>query len=68
MMQCPRCKGLMVNDWFHDIHDEAGQINFQGKRCLICGEVVDPVILHNRNIGTEGTRRRRRRLRPAGVS
>jgi len=68
-MQCPRCKGLMVDDWFQDIRDDTGHRYFQGKRCLVCGEVVDPVILHNRQVGPEGIPgRRRRRLSPAGVS
>ncbi|MBI3811642.1 MAG: hypothetical protein HY283_05500 [Nitrospirae bacterium] len=68
-MQCPRCKGLMVDDWFQDIRDDTGSINFKGLRCLICGEVVDPVILHNRQVGPEGIPgRRKRRLSPAGVS
>lgn len=68
-MQCPRCKGLMVDDWFQDVRDDTGSINFKGLRCLICGEVVDPVILHNRQVGPEGIPgRRKRRLSPAGVS
>jgi hypothetical protein len=68
-MRCPRCNGLMVDDWFQDIRDDTGRINFEGLRCLICGEVVDPVILRNRQIGPEGIPgRRRRRLSPAGVS
>jgi len=68
-MRCPRCNGLMVEDWFQDIRDDTGRINFEGLRCLSCGEVVDPVILRNRKIGPEGIPgRRRRRLSPAGVS
>ncbi|MBI3611312.1 MAG: hypothetical protein HY204_11525 [Nitrospirae bacterium] len=68
-MRCPRCKGLMVDDWFQDIYDEAGQMRFKGYRCTTCGEVLDPVILHNRQVGPEGIPgRRRRRLSPAGVS
>lgn len=68
-MRCPRCKGLMVDDWFQDIRDDTGRLHFEGLRCLICGEVVDPVILHNRRVGPEGIPgRRRRRLSPAGVS
>ena len=68
-MRCPRCKGLMVDDWFQDLHDDTGRMHFEGLRCLICGEVVDPVILHNRHVGPEGIPgRRRRRLSPAGIS
>ena len=68
-MRCPRCKGLMVDDWFQDLHDDTGHRYFKGMRCLTCGEVLDPVILHNRQVGPEGIPgRRRRRLSPAGVS
>ena len=47
-MECPRCGGLMVLDQFQDLLDDAGQINFYGLRCLICGEVLDPLILRHR--------------------
>lgn len=68
-MKCPRCKGLMLEDWFQDIQDEAGKMSFEGYRCLACGEVVDAVILKNRSLGAVGVPvRRRRRLNPAGIS
>ncbi|MFZ5875701.1 MAG: hypothetical protein ACOYXU_04740 [Nitrospirota bacterium] len=47
-MQCSRCRGLMVVDRFTDLLDETGQITFGGWRCLACGEIVDPVIMSNR--------------------
>ena len=47
-MQCPRCNGLMVLERFDDIRDDTGQIHFDGLRCLLCGEIVDPMILTNR--------------------
>ncbi|MFZ5862023.1 MAG: hypothetical protein ACOYXR_04135 [Nitrospirota bacterium] len=47
-MQCSRCRGLMVVDRFTDLLDETGQITFPGWRCLACGEIVDPVIMSNR--------------------
>lgn len=37
--QCERCRGLMVSE-----HDD----DFQGWRCILCGERVDPVILAQR--------------------
>jgi hypothetical protein len=68
-MNCPRCGGLMADDWFQDLQDDTGRLHFEGLRCLVCGEVLDPVILHNREVGPEGIPgRRRRRLSPAGVS
>jgi hypothetical protein len=40
--RCPRCSGLMVAEWCEDLSD------YRAQRCVQCGEVVDPVILHNR--------------------
>ncbi len=48
-MDCPRCNGLMAQDNFMDLKDEAGQCRFVAWHCLICGEVLDPVILKNRS-------------------
>ncbi|MEO5658151.1 MAG: hypothetical protein ABIO65_00030 [Nitrospiria bacterium] len=47
-MECRRCHGLMVSDRFTDLMDETGQMTFGGWRCLVCGEIVDPVIVTNR--------------------
>jgi hypothetical protein len=49
---CIRCGGLMVNDSYMDLLNNVGESKFAAKRCVQCGEVVDPVILRNR-----GTRR-----------
>jgi len=46
-MDCPRCGGMMILDHFLDL-ENTGQIDFQGSRCLICGEILDPIILVNR--------------------
>jgi DNA-directed RNA polymerase subunit RPC12/RpoP len=46
-MQCPRCGGLMVVERFEDLCD-LGQLYFYGSRCVICGEILDPMILRNR--------------------
>jgi len=40
--RCPRCNGLMISEWSDDLSDYAG------RRCVQCGELIDPVILHNR--------------------
>ena len=37
--QCGRCSGLMVAETYED---------FRGRRCLLCGERIDPVILARR--------------------
>ena len=47
-MQCPRCKGVMVQDVFEDIRDDTGSLFFRGWRCVACGEILDPVIASNR--------------------
>jgi phage major head subunit gpT-like protein len=47
-MNCPRCNGMMMVDKYLDLHDDTGEISFNAWRCLVCGEVVDPVILKNR--------------------
>lgn len=47
-MNCPRCTGLMIHDDYFDLQDEAGLCTFAAWRCLICGEVLDPVILKHR--------------------
>lgn len=47
-MDCSRCRGLMVVDHFSDPLDETGEIVFRGWRCVLCGEIVDPLIVRNR--------------------
>jgi len=58
-MKCLRCRGVMI---YHTFYAFQGQ--FRGWKCLICGEIVDPVILENRqlmNAGQEISLRRARR-------
>jgi hypothetical protein len=38
----------MVDDSYMDILNNVGESKFAAKRCVQCGEVVDPVILRNR--------------------
>jgi hypothetical protein len=45
---CTRCGGLMVQEHCTDLLDNTGQLDFGARRCVQCGEVVDPVILYNR--------------------
>jgi hypothetical protein len=40
--RCPRCSGLMIAEWCEDLSD------YRARRCVQCGEVIDPVILQNR--------------------
>lgn len=58
---CVRCGGLMVNDFCMDVLNSIGESKFDAKRCVQCGEVVDPVILENR-----GTRQKRMPVQLSG--
>ncbi len=43
VMRCHRCKGMMVYEKFY------GDCEFfYGWRCVVCGEIIDQVILENR--------------------
>jgi hypothetical protein len=46
--QCPRCGGLMVIDRFEDLLDDTDRLRFLGLRCLVYGEILDPLVLLNR--------------------
>ena len=50
---CTRCGGLMVDDFCMDVLGNIGEAEVAAKRCVQCGEVVDPVILRNRGIRQE---------------
>ncbi len=62
-MQCPRCQGTMVVDHFVDLAT-SGEIWMPGWRCLMCGEVIDPLILKNRQMSPLGTSTSREHSRP----
>jgi hypothetical protein len=42
-MKCFRCGGIMIHEKFYGLGDD-----FFGWRCIICGEILDPVIIENR--------------------
>jgi hypothetical protein len=50
---CSRCGGLMVSDFCMDVLNSTGELEFAAKRCVQCGEVVDPVIQRNRRLRQE---------------
>lgn len=58
-MKCVRCNGSMIHDKFYGPHE-----HFWGWKCVSCGEIVDQVILENRELTRMGrapnTRNRRR--------
>jgi hypothetical protein len=43
-MRCHRCHGWMVMERYY-----GPGMPYWGLRCLSCGEILDPVILENRN-------------------
>jgi hypothetical protein len=47
--RCPRCGGLMVHEWGADLMGHAS------RRCVLCGELIDSVILENRRLQQAGT-------------
>lgn len=47
-MKCGRCTGLMTEQLWINLNDEASQVWVEVWHCLNCGEVVDAVILENR--------------------
>jgi ribosomal protein S27AE len=46
--ECPRCGGLMVIEPFVDILEDRKAPDLEARRCVQCGEAIDPVILRNR--------------------
>jgi hypothetical protein len=49
LTKCPRCRGAVIFDKFYSHHEQ-----FWGWKCLICGEIVDPLILENRRLMSAG--------------
>jgi len=58
-MKCLRCNSIMIYDKFYGLQEY-----FWGWKCVICGEIVDEVILENRHLASMGrmlnTRSRKR--------
>ena len=46
-MKCDRCGGSMAYEKFYGHHE-----HFVGWRCILCGDIVDQVILENRQTET----------------
>ncbi|ULA67275.1 MAG: hypothetical protein LZF62_230048 [Nitrospira sp.] len=47
---CTRCGGLMVRDFSTDLLSSKGGLDCPTRRCVQCGDVVDPVISWNRHL------------------
>ena len=48
--ECIRCGGLMVGDFCTDLLSGKGGLDCPTRRCVQCGDVVDPVIRWNRHL------------------
>ncbi|MCS6896803.1 MAG: hypothetical protein NZM29_02435 [Nitrospira sp.] len=48
---CTRCGGLLVSHLCVDLLNTGCELEFAALRCVQCGDIVDPVILHNRRLG-----------------
>lgn len=64
LSRCWRCGGLMVRERFYDWMSDNGRLDFQGVRCLICGEIVDPLIVAHRHERSEPPNSQRRQHWP----
>jgi hypothetical protein len=50
-MNCARCNGLMVVDDCLDIKGGMGELWIRAYRCIMCGNLMDPIINHHRTGG-----------------
>jgi len=44
-MKCHRCGNIMVWQRFYGLHE-----HFLGWKCILCGEIIDQLILENRRL------------------
>lgn len=56
-MQCERCNGLMVTDSLIDLQESSIPMWMKGRRCVSCGNIVDPLIQQHRIIQRAGAER-----------
>lgn len=54
-MTCERCNGLMVREQIVDLQGQSSSLCIEGYRCLLCGDVVDSLILEHRNRSTNSS-------------
>lgn len=47
---CLRCGGLMVKEFSLDLMSSSSERECATRRCVQCGDILDPVILRNRHI------------------
>ena len=49
-MKCLRCQSVMIKEVFEDYGDVQGAYAFTGWHCMICGAIIDPVILSHQTV------------------
>ena len=59
-MNCPRCDGLMCVFDLQDWISSGGQDSIQAYRCILCGEIMDSVIIGHREKSLKGPMRPKR--------
>jgi hypothetical protein len=70
-MRCTRCGGLMVRETFEDLGAlGSNDYEYAGWRCINCGAIADPGLLHidASHRGQHRVRRRRRTFVHARIS
>lgn len=50
---CLRCGGLMVKEFSLDLMNSSSELECATRRCVQCGDILDPVILRNRGTRQE---------------
>ena len=45
---CHRCGGLMISEHCFEVDSHTGEFEILIRKCLTCGESIDPTILRNR--------------------
>lgn len=58
-MNCLRCDSPMYEQLYDDVLDTQGQ-GFYAMHCLMCGDIIDPVILKHRRSRVEPRARQAR--------
>jgi len=61
---CDRCGGLLAQEYCFDLLDGTGEKGFWALRCFQCGEMIDPIILHNRRSELPAVRKGGARIKP----
>lgn len=46
--ECRRCQGPTVPEVFVDWTSGGGHLSFPGRRCILCGDITDSLILSHR--------------------